>query len=101
MYPYVTAYSNSAWNSPQCGSCWEVPYEGKSIFVTAIDLCKTDRRGDNGTHFDLSQDAFREIFGKKGMFKGILVSEFKEADPCRCKGNKKCNKKWYTHFELI
>ena len=25
------------WNSPQCGSCWKLTFEGKSIFVTAID----------------------------------------------------------------
>jgi hypothetical protein len=90
MYPYVTAYSNSAWNSPNCGSCWEIPYRGKSIFVTAIDLCGTDGRGDNGTHFDLSMDAFREIFGDDGISKGILVSEFKNANPCKCKGNRNC-----------
>ena len=54
MFPYVTAYYKSSWNSLECVRCWEIPYNGKSIFVTAIDLCGADARGNNGAHFDLS-----------------------------------------------
>jgi hypothetical protein len=37
MYPYVAAYSNISWNSPNCGQCMKVTYKGKSVHFTAID----------------------------------------------------------------
>ena len=37
MYPYVAAYSKAGWNSPNCGKCMKITYNGKSIFITAID----------------------------------------------------------------
>ena len=32
-------YAVGAWNSPECGSCWQLTYPGtgNSIYVTAID----------------------------------------------------------------
>ena len=30
-------YAVGAWNSPFCGSCWQLTYGGNSIYVTAID----------------------------------------------------------------
>ena len=25
------------WNSPECGSCWQLTYSGNTIYVTAVD----------------------------------------------------------------
>ena len=30
-------FAVSGWGSPECGSCWELTYNGKTIYVTAID----------------------------------------------------------------
>ena len=37
MFPYVAAYNNAPWNSPNCGKCMKITYKGKTIYVTAID----------------------------------------------------------------
>jgi len=34
------AQAVGGWNSPACGTCWQITYGGKSINVTAIDTVK-------------------------------------------------------------
>ncbi|KKA28836.1 hypothetical protein TD95_000280 [Thielaviopsis punctulata] len=37
-FPYVGgAPAVSGWNSMACGSCWQLSYNGKSIYVLAVD----------------------------------------------------------------
>jgi hypothetical protein len=37
-FPFVGgAFAVENWNSPECGSCWELTYESNTIFITAID----------------------------------------------------------------
>ena len=46
-YPFVGGvFAVENWNSPECGSCWELTYEGSTIYVTAIDT--------NSDGFDIS-----------------------------------------------
>ena len=42
-----------AWNSPLCGSCWELTYNGNTIYVTAIDTV--------GNGLDLSLQAMNTL----------------------------------------
>ncbi|KAI5921165.1 immunomodulatory protein [Camillea tinctor] len=38
QFPYIGAADAVAgWNSPSCGTCWQLTYNGKSINVLAID----------------------------------------------------------------
>ncbi|UNI17731.1 hypothetical protein JDV02_004052 [Purpureocillium takamizusanense] len=37
------------WNSPNCGTCWKLTYEGKEVTILAIDHCASG--------FDLSAEA--------------------------------------------
>jgi len=48
MFPYVTAFSGVQdwYHKAECGSCWEIPYNDRSIFVTVIDHC--DSMGPSG-----------------------------------------------------
>jgi hypothetical protein len=46
-------YAVGAWNSPDCGSCWELTYGGNIIYVTAIDTV--------GSGFDLSKQAVNTL----------------------------------------
>ncbi|KAI5299732.1 hypothetical protein KEM55_001818 [Ascosphaera atra] len=40
-FPYVAGVSAiSGWNSPSCGTCWKVTYNGKSIKVLGVDVSK-------------------------------------------------------------
>ncbi|KAK3685386.1 Cerato-platanin [Podospora appendiculata] len=37
-FPYIGgAQAVDDWDSPNCGSCWQATYNGRSIFVLAID----------------------------------------------------------------
>jgi hypothetical protein len=46
-------YAVGAWNSPECGSCWELTYGGNTIYLTAIDTV--------GSGFDLSREAVNTL----------------------------------------
>ena len=90
MFPYVTAWQDVAWNSPKCGTCFKVTYLTKTIYVTVVDQCgKSEKAGTS--HFDLSKEAFVELFGQEGIQKGTMEGHFELAQPSQCKGNKKHN----------
>ncbi|KAL7926143.1 Epl1 protein [Trichoderma austrokoningii] len=37
-FPYIGGVQAVAgWNSPNCGTCWQLTYNGKTIYVLAID----------------------------------------------------------------
>ncbi|KXX81471.1 Protein SnodProt1 [Madurella mycetomatis] len=37
-FPYIGgAQAIASWNSPNCGTCWSVTYNGKTIHILAID----------------------------------------------------------------
>ena len=46
-------YAVGAWNSPFCGSCWQLTYGGNTIYVTAIDTVYSG--------FDLSKQAVNTL----------------------------------------
>ena len=50
-------YAVGAWNSPECGSCWQLTYPGtgNSIYVTAIDTVYSG--------FDISLGAMNTLTG--------------------------------------
>jgi hypothetical protein len=55
-FPFVGgAFAVSGWESPECGSCWELSYDGESIYVTAIDAVQDG--------FDLSFEAMFVLTG--------------------------------------
>ncbi|OCK80793.1 heat-stable 19 kDa antigen precursor [Lepidopterella palustris CBS 459.81] len=38
VFPYIGGYQGVAgWNSDQCGTCWSLTYNSKTIYVLAID----------------------------------------------------------------
>jgi len=61
-FPNVGGVPNVTWNSPLCGSCWELQYTttgvSESIYITAIDA---------GFTFDLSLQAFDELTANTGV----------------------------------
>ncbi|KAF7317858.1 Epl1 protein [Mycena kentingensis (nom. inval.)] len=37
-FPYIGAHiSIAGWNSPNCGTCWQLTYKGHSIYYLAVD----------------------------------------------------------------
>ncbi|KAI0822472.1 cerato-platanin-like secreted protein [Trametes gibbosa] len=70
------AQAIAGWNSPNCGSCWRVTYNGTTINVLAIDHAQS---GLN--------------IGKKGLNKlthghaeelGVIHAKVKEVSPSKC-----------------
>ena len=52
-------FAVSGWGSPECGSCWELTYKGKSILVTAVDTISDG--------FDISLKAMNILTGGKAV----------------------------------
>lgn len=87
LYPYVTAFNLAGWNSPQCGACLQLTNRstGKFIYVTAIDQCGGPPAGYDA-HFDLSPDAFAELYGS--TVAGVGDVDWTYANYRFCKGNR-------------
>ncbi|KAG1786613.1 Cerato-platanin [Suillus plorans] len=68
-FPNVGGVPNVTWNSPLCGSCWELQYTttgiSESIYITAIDA---------GFTFDLSLPAFDELTANTGVPAGKVTA---------------------------
>ena len=66
-------YAVGAWNSPECGSCWELTYGGNTIYVTAIDTVYSG--------FDLSLAAMNKLTNGQGQqFSSINVQSTQVAE---------------------
>jgi hypothetical protein len=87
MFPYVAAMAGATWNSPKCGTCVCLTDEAGagSVCVTVIDACGAVAEG---THFDIAESAFTELFGTAGIQAGHGFAQWLVSDPAMCKGNK-------------
>ena len=90
MFPYVTAWQNAGWNNPNCGSCIKMNYKGKAIFITVVDQCG----GAGQSHFDISKEAYYQLFGDEGIRQGHMNADFEVVQGHNCKGNKKSITVW-------
>lgn len=76
-YPNVGgAFSIAGWDSPNCGKCYSLEYEGVTIFVTAMDT------GSDG--FNLSKQAMNTLTGGRAEEAGRVVANFAEAPHNKC-----------------
>ncbi|KAH8991579.1 Cerato-platanin [Lactarius akahatsu] len=65
-----------AWNSPLCGSCWELTYGGNTIYVTAIDTV--------GDGFDLSLKAMNTLTNGKAQQLDVVNAQATQVDESYC-----------------
>ena len=76
-YPNLTAAQAIAgWNSPACGSCWQITYGDVSVNVTAIDHA--------GDGFNLSLEAMNSLTGGNAVQLGIVNGQATQIDPQYC-----------------
>ena len=96
MYPYVGAFKGiEGWNSENCGNCYEVTdvVTKNKRYITAVDHAGSD------FGFNLSEQAFEEIFGKEGIHDGHGEAAWAKVDANLCKGNKGTkNKSTFLNF---
>ncbi|EJC99992.1 SnodProt1 [Fomitiporia mediterranea MF3/22] len=66
----------AGWNSPQCGSCWNLTYQGVSILVTAIDHA--------GDGFNLALEALDTLTNGHGTEVGAVDLTAVQVDKSAC-----------------
>ena len=88
LFPYVVSWSRASWNSPNCGECILLTNkrDNKNIYLTVIDQC--ENIGNYDSHFDISKEAFTELFGLQGIHDGHGFVEWKTVPGRNCQGNK-------------
>ena len=76
-FPNITAAQAVAgWNSPACGSCWQITYGGESINVTAVDHA--------GDGFNLSLEAMNTLTDGNAVEFGVVSAQATQIDPQYC-----------------
>ena len=66
----------AGWNSAQCGSCWQLTYNGKSINVLAID------HADEG--FNIALEAMNTLTGGQAQQLGRINASVKQVSASSC-----------------
>ncbi|KAF6758742.1 Cerato-platanin-domain-containing protein [Ephemerocybe angulata] len=66
----------TGWNSPACGTCWELAYQGRSINVIALDY------GPNG--FDISKTAMNQLTNGQAEQLGRVNVDYRQLDKSAC-----------------
>ena len=76
-FPYIGgAHVVSGWNSPSCGTCWSLTYEGNTIYVLAVDTA--------GVGFNIALEAMNALTGGKGEQLGKVSAQIAPADSWYC-----------------
>ncbi|KAI0093085.1 Cerato-platanin [Irpex rosettiformis] len=66
----------SSWNSAGCGTCWSLTYNGKTIYVLAID---TGRDG-----FNLSEEAMNMLTNGQAEHLGKVTADASQVGTEKC-----------------
>lgn len=76
-YPFVGgAPSISGWNSPNCGSCYKMTYNGQIFTYTAID--KSEK------FFNMPFNAMNRLTHGQAAQKGVVNVTYAEVSPAQC-----------------
>ncbi|CAL1703221.1 unnamed protein product [Somion occarium] len=70
------AQAVAGWNSPNCGTCWELSYKGKKINVLAIDHA--------GDGFNIAQTALDELTNGLAVEVGVIQADARQVSRRRC-----------------
>lgn len=64
-FPYIGgAQAIAGWNSPSCGTCWTIEYQGRKVTILAVD------HADDG--FNIGLHALNELTGGRGVEVGRI-----------------------------
>ncbi|RDX52934.1 eliciting plant response-like protein [Polyporus arcularius HHB13444] len=66
----------AGWNSAQCGTCWQLTYNGKSINVLAVD------HTDAG--FNIALEAMNTLTNNQAVFLGRIDATAKQVAKSQC-----------------
>ncbi|KAI6361168.1 hypothetical protein MCOR25_006539 [Pyricularia grisea] len=75
-FPYIGgADAVSGWNSPNCGTCWQLTYNGKSINILAID---------RASGFNIGLDAMNALTNGQAVSLGRIDAQFQQVGLSSC-----------------
>ncbi|CAI6334784.1 unnamed protein product [Periconia digitata] len=75
-FPYIGGYEGVAgWNSPQCGTCYGVTYNGKTIYVLAID---------RAAGFNLAKGAMDDLTNGQAEAVGRVDAQYAQVALSNC-----------------
>ncbi|KAI9511711.1 Cerato-platanin-domain-containing protein [Russula earlei] len=76
-FPFVGGAFDVAWNSPNCGACWNVtnPATGVWIALTAVDT--------SGAGFNIAEEVFKKLSGGQ-VDQGVLDVVASKVSPSVC-----------------
>ncbi|KAJ9134607.1 hypothetical protein NKR23_g10038 [Pleurostoma richardsiae] len=76
-FPYIGGVDAVAgWNSPSCGTCWQLDYNGRSIFVLAVDHAASG--------FNIALDAMNDLTNGQATFLGRVDATATQVDVSNC-----------------
>ncbi|OAL48325.1 Cerato-platanin [Pyrenochaeta sp. DS3sAY3a] len=76
-FPHIGGYQGvESWNSPQCGTCYGVTYNGKTIYVLAVDHTA------NG--FNLAKAAMDELTNGQAEMLGRVEAVYSQVPVSNC-----------------
>ena len=78
-FPYVGGgFVVSGWGSADCGTCWKLSYEGKSVFIEVVD------HSAEGT-FNIALKAMNKLTGGQAVNLGRVTATYEEAPLSSCR----------------
>ncbi|KAF1927410.1 Cerato-platanin [Didymella exigua CBS 183.55] len=76
-FPRIGGYQGvEGWNSAQCGTCYGVTYNGKTIYVLAVD--------HTATGFNLAQAAMDELTNGQAAQLGRIDAQYAQVPTSNC-----------------
>ncbi|KAF2634634.1 heat-stable 19 kDa antigen precursor [Massarina eburnea CBS 473.64] len=76
-FPNIGGYQGTTWNSPLCGTCYGITYNGKTIYVLAIDSTA-------GAGFNLAKTAMNDLTNGQAEFLGRVDAQYAQVDVSNC-----------------
>ncbi|TCD60863.1 hypothetical protein EIP91_009396 [Steccherinum ochraceum] len=73
MYPYVGGVHGIEWNSPLCGTCWALTYNGKTLVIQGIDASP-------GQGFNIAKKAMDDLTNGEGTQAGSVQVTYSQVD---------------------
>ncbi|KAK0636374.1 Cerato-platanin [Bombardia bombarda] len=76
-FPYIGgAEAVEDWNSPNCGTCWSATYNGKTVYILAIDHTKSG--------LNIALDAMNDLTNGNAVQFGIVDATVSQVPPSNC-----------------
>ncbi|KAL1876829.1 hypothetical protein VTK73DRAFT_9206 [Phialemonium thermophilum] len=76
-FPYIGGVEAVAgWNSPNCGTCWSATYNGRTIYVLAVDHAASG--------LNIALEAMNDLTGGHALEFGRVEATVTQVDRSKC-----------------